>query len=432
MEIQLKGFQDKFIFSKARFPALVAAVGTGKTLCGIMRMMNLMEESKDNLGIIVRREFTDLRDSTIKDFERYTGLKVGSDKEVRLPNSSLIMFRHGDEINVLKNINAGAILIEQAEEFETDETFTFLRDRLRRQEAKQRSLFIIANTNGHNWIYKLWKGQADPAFDLTEATTFDNADVLPEDYIADLKKMELTHPEHYRRYVMNSWDDVDTVDVIIRPEWIRKSYEKDVFIRFPVRKIISIDVARYGNDKTVFYAIEHAGDVYRIIEKQERSKENTMETVGWAIKFGEKLGINAYAVDEIGVGAGVVDRLDELKKEVVPINSSEQAGNPDKFYNRRAEIYANAAEIFQEGRIETLENDEDGKEQLGWARYKSIKSNGKLQVEAKEDIKKRYLRSPDNADAIVNAIWAVPQVSVVRTDRYNKNIKISRFNSETV
>jgi len=423
---RLKPFQDEFLFSESRFPALVAAIGTGKTMTGISRMMWLMEKDGNNLGIVVRKEFTDLRDSTIKDFELYTGLTVGSNKDVLLPNGSLIMFRHGAEINVLKNINAGAILVEQAEEFDTDITFTFLRDRLRRKEASIRTLFIIANTNGHNWIYKQWKENfgKDPEFHLVEATTFDNEDNLPKDYIVDLKKMKETQPAHYRRYVENSWEDVDAVDQIILPEWITKSFKKEVLVRPPLRKVVAVDVARFGDDKTTFYAIEYGLDRYRIIKKQEHIKKNTMETAGLAVVFGNNLDISAFAVDEIGVGAGVADRLDELKKEVVFINSSEEATDPDKHYNRRAEMYANAAEIFEDGRIETLEDDIDGQDQLSWARYKAIKSNGKLQVEPKDEIKKRHVRSPDNADCIVSGIWAVTQVSVaVRGDAYSRHSK---------
>lgn len=391
-------------------------------MCGILRMMNLMEQYKNNLGIVVRKEFTDLKDSTIKDFTRYTGIDVPTSKDVRLANGSLIMFRHGDEINVLKNINAGAILIEQAEEFETDETFTFLRDRLRRQEAGLRSLFIIANANGHNWIYKTWKEQQQEDFELIEASTFDNAANLPVDYIKDLQRMKETHPKHYNRYVLNSWEDEDTVDVIILPEWVTKCYKKDVLIKKPIKRVVSIDVARYGDDKTIFYAIEQGGTGHkRQMGKEERQKLSTMETVGWGIKFAEKHGVNAFAVDEIGVGAGVADRLAELKKEVVMVNSSQTASEPEKYYNRRTEIYAKAADEFQQGLIEIDETDTDLIEQLSWARYKAIKSNGKLQVEPKEEIKKRYGRSPDNADAFTNGLWAVDRVSVAEvSDRYTK------------
>ncbi len=420
-EFELLPFQDKFIFSQARFPALVAGVGTGKTMCGIMRMMNLMDRYPGNLGIVIRKEFTDLRDSTIKDFTRYTGIPVGTNKDVTLPNGSLILFRHGDEINVLKNINAGAILVEQAEEFETDETFTFLRDRLRRQESGFRTLFIIANTNGHNWIYKQWKAKIDPDFELIEANTFDNSENLPIDYLNDLQKMKISHTAHYNRYVMNSWEDIDAVDQIIKPEWINKAVTKEVLITPPVNKIVSVDVARYGDDKTVLYALEHSKGRIRVIAKEEWEKKNTMETAGIAILFGTKHDINAFAVDEIGVGAGVADRLAELKKEVVFVNSSRKSGFEDKYYNLRTEIYANAAQVFDDGRIELIEDDEEAKEQLSWARYKAIKSNGLLQVESKDDIKKRYGRSPDNADALVQGIWAVPNVSVAVTAHSYEN-----------
>ena len=411
MKIKLKPFQDEFIFSKARFPALVAAIGTGKSLSGIMKMMIAMEGSPKNLGLIVRKEFTDLKDSTIKDFQHYTGLTVGTNKDVILPNGSVIMFRHGDEINVLKNINLGAILVEQAEEFETDETFTFLRDRLRRNDVKSRFLALIANTNGHNWIYNLWKinSQKDPEFYLTEATMFDNIDNLPADFVADREKEKISHPTHYNRYVLNSWEEVDAIDLIILPQWIKKCAEKEIYTRAPFRRLISIDVARFGDDKTVMYALENG----KQIEKREYEKKNTMETVGWAIKFGEEIQTNSFAVDEIGVGAGVSDRLQELKKEVVFVNSAKGSINSDKYYNIRAEAYAHAAEMFQEGLVEIDDKDEDLREQLGWARYKSIKSSGVLQVESKEEIKKRYKRSPDNADAFVFGLWAMPKVSVV-------------------
>ena len=415
--------QDEFVFSHRRYPAFIGGVGTGKTMCGIARMRDLMERYPRNLGIVVRREFTDLRDSTIKDFTRYTGIDVPSNKDVILPNGSLIMFRHGDEINVLKNINAGAILIEQAEEFDTDETFVFLRDRLRRQEAGHRSLSIIANTNGHNWIYKLWKVNADKdeEFHLVEATTYDNAANLPADYIADLEKMKRTHPKHYNRFVLNSWDDEDTVDIIVLPDAVRRCAKKDVTPKKPLRRVVSVDVARYGDDKTTLYAIEGgANGQKKMMGVEVRDKLSTMETTGWALNFAKRHDINAFAVDEIGVGAGVVDRLREMKKEVVSVNNASKAEDESKYYNRRAEIYARAAEDIQQGLVEIDEADIDLIEQLSWARYKSVKSNGKLLVESKEDIKKRYGRSPDNADAFVNGLWAVERVSVVygQQERY--------------
>lgn len=401
--------QDGFMFSDSRFPAYVGAWGTGKSFAGIQRAMLLSEESPKNLGVIFRKEFTDLRDSTCKDFERYTGLKITSERSVVLPNKSEIMFRHLEEIHgVVQNMNLGWFWIEQAEELDTDEQFNVLRGRLRR-EVKRRTGFITANTNGHNWIYNLWKsGAKNPEYELFEATSFDAEKYLPADTIQDWRNMEEKSPKIFNRFVMNSWDESDTSDIIIAPEWVRRCSRNSMNIRHPIRRLISCDVARYGDDKTVAYALENG----RVIGREEWDKKSTMETVGRLMMFAKKQGdIESFAVDEIGVGGGVVDRLQELGAHVIPVNASERSEG-DGFYNRRAEIYSFGANLFEAGMVAIPPDDNQLIEELSWAKYKTIKSNGGYQVEAKEDIKKRYGRSPDHADALLMGLWAIPQAKI--------------------
>jgi hypothetical protein len=408
--------QSRFIRSKKRYPAYVAAWGTGKTTAGIGRLMRLAEDP-NNLLWVGRKEFTDLKDSTIKDFEDYTGLKVNSQREVVMSNGTIIMFRHLEELHNIQNINLGAFWIEQAEELETDGIFFKLHGRLRRN-VTERSGFITANTNGHNWIYKLWKAQHDDQdYDLQEATSFEAADHLPADTLESWKKLEKKAPKVYARFVMNSWDEADTADVIIQPEWVRAAANRSLNVTYPIRKIASLDVSRYGDDKTIIYGIENNVQ----IGKDEWEKKSTMETVGRAVIFAKKHGIEAFAVDEIGVGSGVADRLAELGHQVIFVNASEKATGSG-YYNRRAEIYQKGADLLQEGMVQIDPTDHDLIEQLSWAKYKTIKSNGVYQVEAKDDIKERYKRSPDNADAFLNGLWALPQVRLVeKHDKYARN-----------
>lgn len=409
--------QARFIRSTKRYPAYVAAWGTGKTTAGIGRLMRLCE-FPNNLILVGRKEFTDLKDSTIKDFEDYTGLKVNSQREVVMSNGTVIMFRHLEELHNIQNINLGAFWIEQAEELETDGIFFKLHGRLRRN-VPERSGFITANTNGHNWIYKLWKAQSgsDLDYDLYEATSFDAEGHLPVDTLDSWRKLETKAPKVYARFVMNSWDEADTNDIIINPDWVREASKRDLNVIFPLRKIASIDVSRYGDDKTVIYGIENNVQ----IGKDEWEKKSTMETVGRAVIFAKKHGINAFAVDEIGVGSGVADRLAELGHQVIFVNASEKAAGSG-YYNRRAEIYQKGADLLQEGMVQIDPTDHDLIEQLSWAKYKAIKSNGVYQVEAKDDIKQRYKRSPDNADAFLNGLWALPQVRLAeKRDKYSRN-----------
>lgn len=129
-------------------------------------------------------------------------------------------------------------------------------------------------------------------------------------------------------------------------------------------------------------------------------------------------------VDEIGVGSGVVDRLRELDRHVIAINSSERSQVPTGYYNRRAEMWGTAGQMFADGLVQVLLDDKEGNEELSWMKFKAVKSNGEYQVEAKDEVKKRFGRSPDNADAIVYGLWAVRQAKPSgEPDKYERHAR---------
>jgi hypothetical protein len=202
--------QQRFCNSLSRFPAFVGSWGTGKTMCGLVKGIHLSDSYPNNLGLIVRKKFTDLRDSTLKDFERYTGLKVKKDdKEVTRPNGSTIMFRHGEELSGLQNINLGWFMMEQAEEFETAEQFDMLRGRLRRDDVGVRQGLVIAYTNVHKWIWDRWKHRQLEGYELTESNIEDCRRHLPADTVEDWERLKFENPKKYNRYILNSWEDYD-------------------------------------------------------------------------------------------------------------------------------------------------------------------------------------------------------------------------------
>ena len=62
-------------------------------------------------------------------------------------------------------------------------------------------------------------------------------------------------------------------------------------------------------------------------------------------------------VDEIGLGAGVVDRLKELRYRVKAFNSSRKAKDPQRFMNTRAEAFWTLRQKLQKGAIAMARND---------------------------------------------------------------------------
>ncbi|MBE3088548.1 MAG: hypothetical protein IMZ71_05490 [Chloroflexi bacterium] len=183
---------------------------------------------------------------------------------------------------------------------------------------------------------------------------------------------------------------------IIPIEWVESAI--DAKVDAGGQQEWGLDVARMGNDTTVL-----TDKLGKQVRRQEVwGKKNTMETVGMVMTITRKEGI--VKVDANGLGAGVFDRLAELGHPVIGIDSAERALEEDLYLNARAEMWFGARAIFEEqfkrGNTLSIPDDPELVEDLTGIHYK-IRSDGKHQVEAKEEYRKRYGRSPDKGDSLV-------------------------------
>jgi len=370
----------------------------------LVKCFEFCEKYPGALAMLVRNEFVDLKDSTMKDFERYFGVKIGSDKDFRLANGSTIMFRHGAELNVLKNINLSFFGIEQAEEFQTEETFVFLRDRLRNQASPIRQGCIIANANGHNWIWKLWVNNPPTEdYDCITATTFDNEDNLPADFIADLRRMEVEAPSHYKQYVLNDFNEAGSDDYLFVAKDVYHAAESKFDATGTRKRILAIDVARFGDDETVFTIVESA-DIFRwnqIFQYSWRGKPTT-ETAGKALELGRDFAVDMMVVDDTGVGGGVTDMLNEARRNVRAFNGANKARNPI-YANARSEMFFEMRQMFDKDNLRILP-DTVLAEQFMSIKYK-YKSNGEKMIVSKDEMRKEGIKSPDRCDALAMALY---------------------------
>ncbi|MFH2076925.1 MAG: 3-methyl-2-oxobutanoate hydroxymethyltransferase, partial [Pseudomonadota bacterium] len=65
------------------------------------------------------------------------------------------------------------------------------------------------------------------------------------------------------------------------------------------------------------------------------------------------------SIPTIGIGAGVADRLVEMGRAVIAVNSSEKAAEPDRFHNVRSEMWWNAGEMYATGDVSGMESATD-------------------------------------------------------------------------
>ena len=181
--------------------------------------------------------------------------------------------------------------------------------------------------------------------------------------------------------------------------WIRAAQERTLAPDEP--HCLGVDVGG-GLDKTV--VCHRRGNVFRIIRRDQNP--DTMQTCGNIIRDLNRVGATLAKVDNVGIGAGLAHRAYELKrsKEISHIfrgiNIGNKASNSDEFVNLRAEVWWHIRERFERGDIDIDPRDDELAAQLADVRLKP-RSDGRIQIESKEDMKKRGRSSPDDADALM-------------------------------
>jgi PBSX family phage terminase large subunit len=200
----------------------------------------------------------------MKDWEKEFGDRYPIvSNDVRFPNGSILMFRHGDDLNALKNVNLGGALMVQAEEMQ-EEDFWFLSGRLRRKEGT-RQLRLECNYDGHNYIYKLFDEQKIGT--LITTNTFDNEANLPADYIPKLKLLPKRLQE---RHLYGSdadmegavWDEFSRAKNIVDPFYIPANWDK----------FMALDHGFTNPTAIVWLATDWDGNIFCFDEHYEAGK----------------------------------------------------------------------------------------------------------------------------------------------------------------
>ena len=162
--------------------------------------------------------------------------------------------------------------------------------------------------------------------------------------------------------------------------------------------VIGLDIARAGSDKTVFCLRKG-----RWVMKFDVIKGyDTVEVADKLTNYITELHPARAFLDLGNSGAGVYDIMKArgFAGIVKGVNFGGKAIQPDRYKNKRAEMYATANEWIKQELPVQLPNDDLLFEEL--TTIERVKVAGDtLQLEDKELFKKRIGRSPDRADAFV-------------------------------
>ena len=160
------------------------------------------------------------------------------------------------------------------------------------------------------------------------------------------------------------------------------------------KKRLGVDVGE-GGDASV-YIIRF--DNYAYIKHTDHDSD-IMSTTGKIRRFAEEEFISPenVFVDATGIGAGVVDRLNEMGFPVTGIKNAMKAFTPDNFVNIKTECFWRLRDWLRGGGC--LEPNENFAELLE-EKYRIVDSTGKIQIVPKDVLRQWGIPSPNVAEAL--------------------------------
>ena len=260
-----------------------------------------------------------------------------------------------------------------------------------------------------DWAALHWNGEESP--------------MVARSYIASMEKKYGRQSPIFKVRVLGEF--IGAVDGVISLESCESAVIRDVEVYEVAPAIWGVDVARFGDDSS---ALAKRKGNHQLEKVREWYGKDTMQTTGIVKAEWDKTPAAerpvAINVDVIGIGAGVADRLKELGLPAYGVNVAEtEAVNETEgrqFNRLRDELWWKARE-WLEAKDCKLCDDADLIGELTTPTYK-ILSNGLIQVERKEELKARGVKSPNLADA-----WNLTFADTALTPAWGQALKYPRL-----
>lgn len=220
--------------------------------------------------------------------------------------------------------------------------------------------------------------------------------------------------------------------ICIPAAWVRAAV--NLKLTPSAETVAGLDIAEYGQDRNVI--IGRRGPV--VLMPVDWGKVNTNETAWKAADEAERISAKLLNYDCIGIGAGVRGAYEsnaerKLTFEPHALNSGESPSEnvwPDgvtskeRFLNKRAELWWIARVRFEKTyehvmglavhkpeEMISIPNHHQLITELSLPLYHRT-TTGKTKIEAKEDMRKRGVKSPNFADALIYSLESPPSVFV--------------------
>lgn len=398
--------------------------GVGKTAFVAWLIHFMMSTRRDTRGAVTATTQFQLEDKTWPELAKWTNLLLNK-HWFKWSATAFTFAAYPEEKQKNYRIAAATVSEHNTEAFaglhNEGKTILVIFDEASGVRGKVWEVAEGALTDGEAFFFALGNC-TDPEGEF--ADTFDKHSHLYRTRQIDSRDVSHTNKTALQQTIDKYGIDSDVVKVRIRGMFPSQSYNgfmsvdavNDAQKRASVHPdpdaalIMAVDVAHYGPDETVI-GFRKGWDARSIPMLTYRGK-GVVEMADIIAKVADARRPDGIVIESVGAGIGVIDILKSRNYRVHRAYPGAPHASPH-FLNNRAEWWSLLRDwIYEHG---VLPEDQELFRQLTQIQYTLNRTNGKLQIESKDDMKKRNLPSPDRADMLMLTF----AVKIARRDRRN-------------
>ena len=415
-----RSWQRSCHLNKQRFSVYALHRRAGKTQLGCMELINAAIKTEKELAMFVyvapflrqAKAIAWARLKSIVEPLRRTSVIDINEGELSVRfkhNGAIIRLFGGDNPDAMRGLRLDGIVMDEVSQLKNELWIDIVQPAL---SDRLGWAIFIGTPSGINLFSELYyKAMDENDWTAARYTVYDTDSLHPNE-VTRLKR-DMSETSFAREYLCDftAQGDDQLIALADTEDAAKRTYQADHVKLFPV--IFGIDPARFGDDRSVEFRRQGRQAfkpvVYRGIDN--------MELASRIANLIEEHNPDAVFCDA-GAGSGVIDRLRQLRYDVIEIPFGGKAIKPEQYINRRTEMWWLMKQWVEEGGA--IPNDSALKQELATPIY-WFDNVGRRVLESKDQIKKRLqgAGAPDLADALA-LTFALPVAKKEMEDIYIK------------
>lgn len=385
-------------FAKGERISRAACNGAGKTrLFAGLGSWNLARfaSAKSIMTAGVYRQCLSARDELSRVMYKLGGWTL-KEQELVHPSGTRFMWFAADNPGFFEGHHADyvALLIDEAKSVESG--IYLASERL--TANKKRFTFAASSPGGAvGWFYdtftskrEFWNAKHISAYDIPR---------IKREWIDEQEKMHGKESSLFKSMILAEFTESEE-SALIKLEWVNRCRQTPPHWKTSGYRVAGIDLAGGGDDNVI--VIRQGNRIEKIIAWKDQDTMRTAARIISELRESKVIAKSCFA-DAGGVGQGIIDKMAELDFHV---NRIHFGGSPlsrnDTIRNRMTELWLNMKTEIEMCRIE-LPDDPQLIAELTSRRVK-IQPSGKVDLESKEEMRRRGIGSPNKADALALAL----------------------------